>query len=278
VLNKMFLNIMILFLVIHICSGCNTNMDISQKTSLPANSYKNENSQTSINTSLPTSIIKNKEVNIPILYYHCISDDIFGLNELFVSPKEFDKQMNFLKNNNYNVITFEQLSSIDSISNPVIITFDDGYENNFKEAYPILKMYNFKATIFLCTSFVNKPNMLKDSQIQEMKDLVNFQSHTLTHPDLTKLNTQDVANEIVESKNIIERLTNQKVDVFSYPSGYFNSNVVKVVSEHYKYAVITINGLYSNTENNYEIKRIYIPRNLDIQSFIKTIKNSLPRE
>ena len=65
--------------------------------------------------------------------------------------------MNYLKNDGFTVISFEQIDQIAGIKKPVIITFDDGYENNYTYAYPILKKYNFTATIFVCTDFIDKP-------------------------------------------------------------------------------------------------------------------------
>ena len=73
---------------------------------------------------------------------------------------------------------------------PVIITFDDGYADNYENAYPILKKYGFKATIFLIYDFTNTyPNYLTWDQIAEMKEsgLIRFESHTMTHANLAEL-------------------------------------------------------------------------------------------
>lgn len=211
------------------------------------------------------------KVSLPILYYHAIDDAIEGIEELFVSPSEFEKQMSFLKQNNYTVITFDDLGNLKNIKKPVIITFDDGYEDNYTYAYPILKKYNFKATIFLVTNFIDNSSILKQSQIKEIAGLINFQSHTLSHADLNKLKDEEIEKELSESKSIIENMTGTKVNTLAYPTGYYDQRVIDIAKKYYKYAVVNGGGLYTEGDNNYELKRVYIPRNLDIKGFEQKI-------
>lgn len=207
----------------------------------------------------------------PILYYHAVSDVIEGLAELHVSPSEFDKQMAYLKKNGYTVLTFDELKDARNVEKPAIITFDDGYMDNWTYAYPILQKYGFKATIFLTTEFIDKPNYLGVEQIKEMQKLVNFQGHSLTHPYLTRLSNDEVIREITESKKIIQGITGAKVDVFAYPIGDYNGRVLELVKKEYRYAVLNGGGLYTQGDPDYEIKRVYVPRNLDIEGFEKKI-------
>ncbi len=209
---------------------------------------------------------------VPILYYHAVNDNINGMEELFVSPSEFDKQMELLKNNNYTVITFDDLDNLSGIEKPVIITFDDGYEDNYTYAYPILKKYGFKATIFIVTDFIGNPSILNEAQIKEMSDLVNFQSHSLSHPDLTSLGSETLKKELSESRTKIEAITGAKANVFAYPTGYYNGRVLEITRENYDYAVVNGGGLHKVGDSPYEIKRVYVPRWLDIKGFEKKIQ------
>jgi peptidoglycan/xylan/chitin deacetylase (PgdA/CDA1 family) len=218
------------------------------------------------NSQIPP-ISHSKEKNIPILYYHAVSDDIFGIEELFVSPASFAEQMKYLKDNQYSVITFDQLPEIDKYEKPVIITFDDGYENNYTKAYPILKKYGFPAVIFLTTDYMDKNNYLKKWQIEEMKTLIAFESHTISHPDLTSLSPEALTYELTESNKIIKQLTGRDSIAFAYPFGYYNQTVIDAVKKHYTYAVTITSGLFQPQENAYTIKRVYIPRNTSIQNF-----------
>lgn len=212
-----------------------------------------------------------KGKGIPILYYHAVNDNISGIEELFVSPAEFEKQMEYLKQSSYNVITLDELDRVKNIENPIIITFDDGYEDNYTYAYPILKKYNYKATIYLITDAIDKKLYLKTNQILEMLGIINFQSHTITHPILTHLKNEDLEHELKNSKDSIEALTSEKVTSMAYPEGYYNQKVIEHTKKYYKYAVISGGGMHYESDGNYEIRRIYIPRELNIEGFKKKL-------
>lgn len=223
----------------------------------------------------PTPIPLNKpgaKVKVPILYYHRVNDVVEGLEELHVKPAEFEKQMKYLKDNGYTVITFDELDKTENIQKPIIITFDDGYEDNYTYAYPILKKYGFKATVFLVYDFIDHPSILTKAQILEMRDLVNFQDHTLTHPELTKLSPEEAEKEIYDSKVKLEAITGVPINVFAYPAGHYNSTILNIVGKYYKFGVQNGGGIYTTGENLLEIKRVYIPRNLDIKGFENKIK------
>jgi peptidoglycan/xylan/chitin deacetylase (PgdA/CDA1 family) len=121
-------------------------------------------------------------------------------------------------------------------------------------------------------SFVDNPSILNKNEIHEMQDLVNFQSHTISHPDLRKISAQEAEKEIVQSKAKLEEITGTKINVFCYPSGFFNTTALNLVSKNYKYAVLNGGGVYTTGDNPFEIKRVYIPRSLDIKGFEQKIK------
>ena len=222
-------------------------------------------------TPVPASKPQGKK-SIPILYYHAVNDHIEGIEELFVSPIELEKQMAFLKRNDYTVITFDQIKDIRNIENPIIITFDDGYEDNYSYAYPVLKKYGFQATIFLCSEFIDKSFYLSTAQIKEMATLINFQGHSISHPYLTRLANEEVDKELGESKKIIESITAKGVNVFAYPIGDYDQRIMDITKKYYKYAVLNGGGIYTEGDGDYEIKRVYIPRNLDIEGFSRKVK------
>lgn len=214
----------------------------------------------------------NAKVKVPILYYHRVNDVIEGLEELHVKPAEFEKQMQYLKDNGYTPINFDDIDKTEHIQKPVIITFDDGYEDNYTNAYPILKKFGFKATVFVVANFVDNPSILTKNEMKEMSDLISFQSHTLSHPDLRALKPEEAEKEISESKTKLEAITGKSINAFAYPVGYYNSSVLAQVKKYYKYAVLNGGGMYTTGENLLEMKRLYIPRWMDIQSFDKKIK------
>jgi len=281
--------------------------------------------------------------DLVILMYHSVLD--FGEEEreclqpgLIVSQQIFDKQMSYLARN-HNLLSLEQLIELLKNNKPipkrtVVITFDDGWRDNYLYAYPILKKYRVPATIFLPTDFVgthkifwflqvklllaggnfpseklagilekvkeeNKTSLSAgslnsldidsiggdaDNFIEKMKHLdfeviqkvidsmiaesgipqdertkkrwvlswdevmemnqnnIDFGSHGQSHRILTALSTDEVRQELVESKNIIEEETGKKVHLFSYPNGDYNSELKKLVQEAGYRCAVTIKG------------------------------------
>lgn len=217
----------------------------------------------------------NPQNVVPILMYHAIEEKPWGLEQLFVRDSEFEKQIKYLSDNGYTPILFDNLVNYKSYKNPVIITFDDGYRDNYYNAYPILKKYNFEAVVFLIVNNLNLPEYLSKEQISEMKDIISFQSHTLNHYELNEINNKALETECLLSKSKIEELTGVQVNVLSYPCGKYSQAVIDTVSRYYDYAVTIKSGYYDKTNDNYKIKRIRIQRSDTLKSFINKLHAEL---
>jgi hypothetical protein len=138
-----------------------------------------------------SSNLDPRSIEVPVLMYHSIN--VNSTNNLIITPQEFEKQISWLKDNGFTPLFLDELYSILTTginvpSKPIALTFDDGYEDNYTEAYPILKKYNFKATIFLITDAIGHATHVKEHQIREMYDNnIDFQSHTASHHELNSL-------------------------------------------------------------------------------------------
>jgi len=161
--------------------------------------------------------------------------------------------MKYLKENNFNVIKLESLLDRDAkkIKNSVIITFDDGYEDNYENAFPILKKYNFPATIFINTAFIGgeraarngtKLRILKADQIKIMKEssLIDFGSHCHNHPRLSTLPEEEIKNELSISNKIISDLLGNSPKTLAYPYGDYNAKVKDIASNFFE-IIVTVN-------------------------------------
>ncbi|OQX52042.1 MAG: hypothetical protein B5M53_09550 [Candidatus Cloacimonas sp. 4484_209] len=182
-------------------------------------------------------------LRIPILRYHSINDHI-NLS-LSVRIDSFVKQMDYLYHKGFNVITLDEAFLLWKkklkVVKPLVITFDDGYRDIYVNALPILRKYNFKATVFLTTNSIGSSKLKTDvgnipipclswDEIKEMQNYdISFGSHTLSHPFLTKMSEENMKKEIKEPKKIIEEKLGIKVITFSYPFGDFNERVKNVV-------------------------------------------------
>lgn len=183
---------------------------------------------------------------VPVLNYHRIDDAAY--NALALSSAEFDKQMAYLHQEGYTAITPDQL--IDYLEhrkplppNPILITFDDGYEDNYQIAYPILRKYHFTATIFLITDFVgNNGRYLNWKQVEEMrKNGFYFESHSLNHILLTEASDENVRSQLAKSKEAIEWRLGQKVDYLAYPKGEYNQRIIALARQAGYRAAFTVN-------------------------------------
>ena len=214
------------------------------------------------------------DVNVPILMYHAVSDDLWGSAELFVSPAEMEKQLAYLQENGYTTITFEDLPRLDEIEKPILLTFDDGYRDNYTELFPLLQKYEAKATVFVITDAIGNDLYLTPEMITEMSEsgLVSIQSHTDTHPDLDTLNEEDTRREMLDSQLKLMRITGKQPFVLCYPTGKYSDTTLEVIGDYYAYGLKMNGGIYNTSDDPYRINRVYISRYTDISAFAAKIK------
>ncbi|MBN2011050.1 polysaccharide deacetylase family protein [candidate division KSB1 bacterium] len=179
---------------------------------------------------------------VPILAYHNIGFQFeWGIN--VVSPRLFEKHIKYLATDGYQSIRIEQYISGDiQKQKPVIITFDDAYQQVFEYAYPVLDEYGFTASIFVVTDYVGKKNTWdinlggKSAYHMgwgEIKELASkgweIGSHTSTHPDLVALSDEALALELSQSRQELQARFGTQIHVMSYPFNRCNTRVVKAV-------------------------------------------------
>jgi peptidoglycan/xylan/chitin deacetylase (PgdA/CDA1 family) len=201
-----------------------------------------------------------------VLTYHRVRDDSIDPH-ISVTPRTFERQLCYLTNRYTLVSADTLLAPPDPVKNgrkpPVVLTFDDGYLDNYEQAFPLLKKYAAPATIFLVSRWLNRPTFLSRRHIMEMsKHGIEFGSHTLNHPVLSGLNADQAKNEIEGSKMDLERLLGTPVRFFAYPKGKFrdiNAEIIRgVAAAGYKAAFTAENGQVTGEEGPYELKRIGI--------------------
>ncbi|MFC4620432.1 polysaccharide deacetylase family protein [Camelliibacillus cellulosilyticus] len=219
--------------------------------------------------------------NIPILMYHQIGENPLP-DEIgrFVTVKNFKEQMKYLKTAGYTPINFDEIHTIKNIKKPIIITFDDGYENNII-AYNVLKdlrdkTFKPKATFFIIGSEIDKNNYLSLEQIKEISDsgIISIQSHTMTHPffnDNVNAGTLDLIKELKDNKYLLEGITGKKVTAIAYPYGSYNNTVINEVKKYYDFAVTTKPEIANTNDSYYELPRVRVSFNTTLQDFKKLI-------
>ena len=152
-----------------------------------------------------------------------------------ITPEIFEKQVKYLLSKKYTFIGLEDLTSGKKIKNPVMITFDDGYIDNYNYVFPILKKYGIKAVIFLIATEIGNPGFFTWQQALKMQKsgLVSFGSHGLTHKNIRRMAPSLAAKELKESKIILEEKLEHTVTAFCYPfgAGGTDKRVRKLVAE-----------------------------------------------
>ena len=215
-------------------------------------------------------------VNVPVLMYHAVSDDLWGYWDLFVSPKTMEEELLYLQENGYETIWFEDLSHIEDYEKPVILTFDDGYEDNYTELFPLLQKYSAKATIFVIPKAIGTPHKMTAEQVYELSQsgLVSIQSHTYSHGNLSTMDEETLIFEMEASKNYLAALTGQVPYAVCYPEGTRSELSIEVAGRYYAYGLLMNGQLYNTSDDPMRVKRYYVPRGYDLGSFKWSVQDA----
>ena len=210
-----------------------------------------------------------ENVNVPVLMYHAVSDDLWGYWDLFVSPQTIEEELLYLQENGFETIWFEDLSHIEDYEKPVILTFDDGYDDNYTELFPLLQKYNAKATIFVIPKAIGTPHKMTAEQIYELSQsgLVSIQSHTYSHGNLSTMDEETLVFEMEESQKYLAALTGQVPYAVCYPEGTRSELSIEVAGRYYEYGLLMNGQLYNTSDDPLRVKRFYVPRGYDLGSF-----------
>lgn len=210
-----------------------------------------------------------QDVNVPVLMYHAVSDNCWGIEELFVSPSSMEAQLAYLVENGYDPIWFEDLAHLEDYDKPVILTFDDGYEDNYTELFPLLQKYQVKATIFVIAGVIGNSNKANAEQIREMSasGLVSIQSHTYWHGYLDEMDEATQDYELGETQRELTRLTGKIPNVLCYPTGRFNDLTVEIAQRYYDFGIKMVGGLYNTSDDPFYVNRYYVSRYTDLSTF-----------
>jgi peptidoglycan/xylan/chitin deacetylase (PgdA/CDA1 family) len=235
--------------------------------------------------------------NPRILMYHMITEPIEGakFNSLRVAPSMFEKQIQYLVDEGWHFFTMSELvNRKDSLpEKSLAITFDDGYEDNYLNALPILKKYKAKATIYLVVDrhnrewsskrkkknntneLMNEPK-LQDEQVTALIDsgLIEIGSHTMTHDNLPNLSQEAKVQEIVDSRKLLQDKFNITCESFCYPFGLYDDRDLHLVEQAgYTNATTVEKGIAEIPfSNKFLLKRITISGKDSFYAFLLKMK------
>ena len=217
--------------------------------------------------------------------YHMVSETKPGtkFNGLRVSPTMSEKQLKWLKENDWQFVTMKELTdnalSTTLRAKTVALTFDDGFEDNYTQAFPLMKKYGAKGTLYLVINRHNndwstkkkahhnsgelvKEPKLSDEQVKEMFESGVFEigGHTINHVNLANTDKETKITEMADSKQQLETLLNTQVSSFAYPFGiYSNDDTIIAAEQGYSNAVLAEGGIETSMISNiFKIRRVKI--------------------
>lgn len=210
-----------------------------------------------------------KDNNSYILCYHSVSDSGWRFS---TGINEFEEQIAYLSEH----YTIRSLSEILEGKQGVCITFDDGYEDLYTNALPILKKYRVNATVFIIGDTQNADRgylqnelpLLKLNQIHGLKaNDWELGFHSQTHKNLVEMSAEELVKEIAIGKTETEKKLGEPLDYFAYPLGLFNKKVVNITKEAGFKAAFSVNGGKVHLTNKFEIDRVPVEGYLTIHQF-----------
>lgn len=178
---------------------------------------------------------------VMVYMYHSVSQEPISLDEaeLSVLPEQLEKQLAYFNSRGIETVFATELPDIDENVGPrrVVLTFDDGYEDNYTVLFPLLKKYDCKATVFMVTGCIDLPGYLTAEQIREMTEsgLVSVQSHTVSHVPLAwgDKTYEDIVYEMSESKRMLEEVSGAPVTALSIPNGNYDGVILDAADDYY---------------------------------------------
>ncbi len=234
---------------------------------------------------LPKTLLANTSV-IPVLIYHDIS--IHFKDEYTISPALFAAQMEWLYSNGYTTLTFKEIENFikKGKTKAIIITFDDGYASFMDYAFPLLREYNFKATINIIGKYVgsfiwmggNRPMLSWDEYRYIINSgLIELGCHTFNlhiKGGVTTFSDKELRNDLTFFQETIEKEIGKNTEILAWPYGIYNERSIKIAKEAgFKYILTSKEGYLVKESKFHEIPRLNINNKIDLISFQQYIDN-----
>jgi len=218
--------------------------------------------------------------HFPILMYHHIREyDEFSdmaAKNLSVSPGEFKEQLNYLAKNWYHSITTKDIVKNSVPCKSVMITFDDGYYDVYKNAFPLMKEVNYTGVVGLILWKIDESDYLFWPDIIELhKANWEIASHTWNHLILTQLSQNALNRQIRDSKKDLEKWFHVSIQTFVYPGGFYGVGAMKTVAQSgYRYAFSTRFWEANLLDHRLKLNRINIPPGITVEQFSELLEKA----
>ncbi len=241
------------------------------------------------NRSIQSSPEKLNEIKVgeavflPILDFHHIGDAPANADKItksyYLTSEQFENNIKALIDNDYRPVFVSEI--VDYLSRGVLpdekimaITFDDGNEDFYTNAWPILQKYQVKSSMYIMTGVGGSHYLNKDQIIElDKSGLIEFGSHTIYHPKLTQISTTEALKELINSRKYLEDLLDKKINVICYPFGLYNQQIEDLARQAGYQAGLTYDqDAWQNPTDLMALKRISVYPELNIIKFLAKLK------
>lgn len=227
---------------------------------------------------------------VPVLMYHAVaSKPNRATRALSVTPEAFAEQMGVIKGLGLHPVTASQLAAhwrsegfVPLPPDPVLITFDDGYEGVHRHALPVLAKHGFPATLFVSTGWIRGAHdtggapdtMLDWDQVRALAaEGVEIGGHSHTHPQLDQIDDDALWSELIRCKEIVTGELGTAPVSFAYPFGYSDRRVrARVRAAGFRQALAVGNGLARRRQGPYALQRLTVRRSTTLEEFERLVQ------
>jgi peptidoglycan/xylan/chitin deacetylase (PgdA/CDA1 family) len=224
------------------------------------------------------------EVTVPVLAYHLIDD---APNTFFhgrytramtVGVEAFDGQMEALRAYGYRTVSpydlYRAMAGVGELpARSVILTFDDGYADNYNNVFPVLKRHGFTATFFVITDMIGHRGYMTWPELARMRAAGMFiESHTVTHPPLASIAVVAARKELTKSRGVLRQKLGVDSRVLCYPFGSYNAQIMKEArAAGYIMAFTTQPGRLMRPQDVFALPRVGVGRRATTSAFLRSL-------
>ncbi len=211
--------------------------------------------------------VNEKKIKLPIILYHyveVVKDENDTIRKsLNINPYVFERQLRDLRDNGYQTYYVKDIPDIVSgkmkiSTRSAALTFDDGYEDFYTDAFPLLKKYKIKSTLYMVHDFIGRKGFMSKKQLSELvrSNLVEIGSHAVDHISLRGVTPKQAKFQIAESKDLLEESLGIEIKTFAYPYGGYTDDVItQVKNKRYTAAVTVVPGSFYSSDDLYSLPR-----------------------
>ena len=265
-------------------AGCSTQPDTIKTALVAADNQKVPVEKVVATKSIAdlATILSKKEV--PVLCYHHIKDIPANASDYIkaytVTPEAFAQQMKTLSDSGYQTILPDQLYEYllyngTLPSKPVMLTFDDTDEEQYRVGATEMNKYGFKGVYFIMTVSINRPRYMSKDEIKNLSDSGHvIAAHTWDHHMVTKYAGEDWETQLVKPQKQLETITGKPIKYFAYPFGLWNQAAIPEIKSRGYQMAFTLSTKRDSTEPLYTIRRMLVPGTWSATGMLKGMRST----